>query len=112
MESDPASAHDDLVEKMARAIAKTVYTTVPAQTPSHQIDNDQWSAIARAALAVARPVIREECARVAEADAKKSGWLVAAQLGLTEDEQKQFNQSAAKALDIAAAIRAMESPSA
>jgi hypothetical protein len=45
---------------------------------------------------------------VAEADAKKSGWLVAAQLGLTEDEQKQFNQSAAKALEIAAAIRAME----
>jgi hypothetical protein len=52
-------------------------------------------------------IVLEEAARVAEADAKKSGWLVAAQLGLTKGEQKQFNQSAAKALEIAAAIRAM-----
>ena len=82
---------DDLVERVALML-RTVYAT----------EADRRLA-ARAAIALAL----EEAAKVAEADAKKSGWLVAAQLGLTEDEQQQFNQSAAKALEIAAAIRAM-----
>jgi hypothetical protein len=115
MQSDTASAHDELVEKMARAIAKTQdddwdnpsLFIVDANDDAESC-REAYRDMARAALAVARPMIREECAKVAEADAKKSGWLVAAQLGLTEDEQKQFNQNAAKALEIAAAIRAMD----
>jgi predicted methyltransferase MtxX (methanogen marker protein 4) len=82
---------DDLVERVVDAMLR-------ARVSGGGVEHD-----ARAAIAIAL----EEAAKVAEADAKKSGWLVAAQLGLTEDEQKQFNQSAAKALEIAAAIRAM-----
>jgi hypothetical protein len=117
MESDPGfgaapGRDDELVEKMARAMwmadwPHPVEERVPFEDTSWE-NQQYYRAEARAALSVARAAIKEECARVAEADAKKSGWLVAAQLGLTEDEQKQFNQSAAKALEIAAAIRAME----
>ena len=63
MQSD--TAHDELVERMARAICNARFggwfwdLAVPSQ-------KDDWRTDARAALAVARPVIREECARVVE----------------------------------------------
>jgi hypothetical protein len=106
MESDPGD--EKLVERVARAIRSSIQYEVEPDVRANQMTDEETATVARAALAVARPMIREECAKVAEADAKKSGWLVAAQLGLTEDEQKQFNQNAAKALEIAAAIRAMD----
>jgi hypothetical protein len=61
MQSDPASAHDELVERVARALAEAFHGPLNA-------DTTWWDFMAesRAALAVARPVIREECARVAE----------------------------------------------
>ena len=60
----------DLRERVARAIAKTVYERVPAQTPSHQFNNEQWDMLAAAALTVAL----EEAARVAENNEGKARW--------------------------------------
>ena len=68
MQSDPA--HDELVEKMARAIAKAEIAYFGPRSSLEQCMNwanepDCYRQAARAALAVARPVMREECARVA-----------------------------------------------
>ena len=60
MQSDPASAHDELVEKMARAMRELATSERSPYFPK------TWEELARAALAVARPVIREECAKVAK----------------------------------------------
>jgi hypothetical protein len=67
MQSDPASAHDELVEKIAREIYSQEYD--PEHYPFERLEECEKVLCrkqARAALAVARPVIREECARVAE----------------------------------------------
>jgi hypothetical protein len=66
MQSDPASAHDELVEKVARALAKAGYAFAGIElTDPYSADADYWNNQTRAALAVARPAIREECAKVA-----------------------------------------------
>ena len=83
---------DELREKVADAIAKA------------WDDEGRVMHAADAAIAVAL----EEAARVCDEDAQRSGWLVAAQLGLAEDEKLAFHQSAAKALQLAAAIRGMK----
>ena len=62
MQSDPASAHDELVERMVSAMLDAD-NALPHSGPD-------FAAYARAALAVASPVIREECARVADDQAK------------------------------------------
>jgi hypothetical protein len=63
MQSDPAHGrNDDLVEKVARAMAQRLVTIWGGANIRHEELTD----LARAVLAVARPVIREECARVAE----------------------------------------------
>jgi len=55
MQSDPAHGRDDeLVEKMARAMATA------------WLHGEGFNGMAIAVLALARPAIREECARVAE----------------------------------------------
>ena len=94
MQSDPASAHDDLVEKVARAIYSQEYD--PEHYPFERLDECEKVLCrkqARAALAVARPVIREECARVVE--------ISSVPVFGQADIQKPL-------ADIAAAIRAME----
>ena len=68
MQSDPASAHDELVEKMARAMAAK--DSGPEGSVLFEIHwrefGEGYLSGAVAALAVARPVIREECAKVAK----------------------------------------------
>jgi len=65
MQSDPA--HDELVEKVARAICDAEWDKGHYDSDAmSKSERGAYEALARAALAVARPVIREECARVAE----------------------------------------------
>jgi hypothetical protein len=68
MQSDPASAHDEMVDAIAKIISGAPF-------PSERSRNK-----ARAALAVARPVIKEECARVADTcpDSHWGPWVAAA----------------------------------
>jgi hypothetical protein len=64
-----ASAHDELVEKMARAMALAMGMDPDEVQTSGETEWPLWAEFqkpARAALAVARPVIREECARVCQ----------------------------------------------
>jgi hypothetical protein len=106
MQSDPA--HDELVEKMARAIADQLGDDWDDNV--HTFCGDDWRltpdgakeaccAIARAALVVARPVIREECAKVAE---DYDG------PGMVGDYDRHLGDVYKTRRDIAAAIRAME----
>jgi hypothetical protein len=85
--SDTASAHDELVEKVAR------------------LYEDKWGirdyGLARAALAVARPMIREECARMADS------WYGEPSAHPTLDNAIQMVKHAC-GVEIAAAIRAMD----
>jgi len=66
MQSDPGN--DELVEKMARAIYEAwceVHKVSDTSMPWEEIDAEEREACffeARAALSVARPAIKEECA--------------------------------------------------
>ena len=75
MQSDPASAHDELVEKMARAMAAK--DSGPEGSVLFEIHwrefGEGYLSGAVAALAVARPVIKKECARVAEGPVYSTG---------------------------------------
>jgi hypothetical protein len=71
MQSDPG-ADDELVEKVARALAKAGYAFAGISlTDPYSADADYWNNQARAALSVARPAIREECAKVAIKEARE-----------------------------------------
>jgi hypothetical protein len=94
MQSDPASAHDEMVDAIAKIISGAPF-------PSERSRNK-----ARAALAVARPVIREECARVAIKEARELEIANATDGDIHSVKIRAGGIMAAK--DIAAAIRAME----
>jgi hypothetical protein len=65
MQSDPAHGRDDeLVKKVARAIYEAE-GGIAWERLYEPIEAAYWT-IARRTLAVARPVIREECAKVVE----------------------------------------------
>jgi hypothetical protein len=93
MQSDPASAHDELVEA---ALAAFAHASGLGLFPD---DDENWREDLvngmRAALAVARPAIREECAEVADRQAWAHGG-------------RHFNGPELNSAAIAAAIRAME----
>jgi hypothetical protein len=100
MQSDPGN--DELVEKMARAIYEAwceVHKVSDTSMPWEEIDAEEREACffeALAALSVARPAIKEECARVAEK-------------GKDSDPIDDFDTGWNAGLcDAAAAIRAME----
>jgi hypothetical protein len=64
MQSDPA--HDELVEKVARAACDAVNGDEAWDETGSEVHEKVWCTIARAALSIARPAIREECARLCE----------------------------------------------
>jgi DNA-binding IclR family transcriptional regulator len=70
MQSDPAHGRDDeLVEKVARELAYAMGMDPDEVQTNGENEWPLWAEFqkpARAALAVARPAIREECAKVAE----------------------------------------------
>jgi hypothetical protein len=94
-----------LREKVAKTLYDTDWGDGVWGNPEllSQMERDAYNGLATAAIAV----VLEEAARVCDEDAQRSGWLVAAQLGLAEDEKLAFHRSAAKALQLAAAIRGM-----
>jgi hypothetical protein len=94
MQSDPAS--DELVERMARAVCDASHWQGCFDGITIEAERDKFRVYARAALAVARPAIREECARVAE--------------GVTsyDDAVQKSAGCYTTGQRIAAAIRAME----
>jgi hypothetical protein len=70
MQSDPASAHDELVERMARAMCRERHPCWSIVSEIFERDHDgqatEFRDYARAALAVARPFIRAEALEEAE----------------------------------------------
>ena len=61
---------EELIEKMARHIAVSDDTTPDPNSEWCDQNWHCWIPEARAALAVAEPVIREQCAKIADATAK------------------------------------------
>lgn len=95
MQSDPASAHDEMVDAIAKIISGAPF-------PSERSRNK-----ARAALAVARPAVREECAKVADSFHRTKE----VTRDLTGDGHITYTTTVRSLADprkIAAAIRALE----
>jgi alkylhydroperoxidase family enzyme len=65
-----ALGDEKLVERVARAIRSSIQYEVEPDVRANQMTDEELATVARAALALARPVIREECARVADDQAK------------------------------------------